>query len=309
MPELKPFISLIRRGEVVAFPTETVYGLGADAMNPAAVQKVFEIKGRPSDNPLIVHISDTKQLDQLVDTLPNEAYPLMKEFWPGPLTLVLNKKNQVPDLITAGLQTVAIRMPDHPLALEFISHTGPLVAPSANKSGRPSPTKASHVQNDLGTDFPVIDGGATHVGIESTVLDLTGATPSILRPGAVSRKQLESTLGVFVEESYFRPSVQPKSPGQKYSHYKPEANVHYGPVEEFKDGVLYLIVNPTSEDRKNIYRYDHDLEKLSRELYDRFRQADIQGYHTIHIEEIDPDEAINSGIFEALLNRILKASS
>lgn len=306
MPELKEYIDLIKAGEVVAFPTETVYGLGADAWNPSAIKKVFEVKGRPSDNPLIVHVSSEEHILDFAKTLPDEAHLLIKEFWPGPLSLILYKKDQVLDAVTAGLPTVAIRMPDHEIALEFISKTGPLVAPSANKSGRPSPTKAEHVKSDLGNDFPIIDGKATKVGLESTVLDLTGEHPEILRPGSISRKELEEVLGYDVHESFFHHLDTPKSPGQKYSHYKPEAEVRWlSPGESTDDKhCLYLLLHTALPPSENIISYEANADQLARDLYDRFRQADLEGYGSVVIEDI---RDLEQPIISALVNRIQKA--
>ncbi|MGE5703207.1 MAG: L-threonylcarbamoyladenylate synthase, partial [Clostridia bacterium] len=174
---------LIREGEVVAFPTETVYGLGADALSNHAVEKIFEAKGRPSDNPLIVHIGSVEQLSQVVSVVTDEAKLLIQTFWPGPLTLILPKQETVADLVTAGLETVGVRMPDHPIALALIQAAGvPIAAPSANLSGKPSPTTAEHVRVDLaGRIAAIVDGGATGVGVESTVIDMTATPPMILR--------------------------------------------------------------------------------------------------------------------------------
>ncbi len=305
MSDLTKYIQLIKSGEVVAFPTETVYGLGADAWNPSAIQKVFEVKGRPSDNPLIVHISNSKQVADFALEIPDSATKLMETFWPGPLSLVLKKKPEVLDAVTAGLDTVAIRMPDHPLALDFISQTGPLVAPSANTSGKPSPTKATHVQQDFGKDFPVIDGEATKIGLESTVVDLTQPIPAILRPGSISRKQIEEDLGTEVEESFFHHTEKPRSPGQKYSHYKPNAGVRWLKENEQPENPssLYLLISER-ESGSNIINYNEDLNKLAAELYDRFRQADHESFKEVVLERF---EDYNSEIASALLNRINKS--
>lgn len=302
---LDPFIALIQAGEVVAFPTETVYGLGADAWNPTAINKIFQLKGRPSDNPLIVHIASEKEIFNFAKTLPPWVAPLIEHFWPGPLSLVLEKKPHVLDAITAGLNTVAIRMPAHPLALEFISQTGPLVAPSANLSGKPSPTRAEHVTSDFGPDFPVIDGEATKVGLESTVLDVSNPTPAILRPGSISRKEIEDVLDQSVEESFFHVSSTPRSPGQKYSHYKPEAQVRWWQNGETPDSPksMYLLQEGTLSS-PNVVNYHNDLYRMARELYDRFRQADHEGYNEVVIQL--PAET-NHPMYSALFNRISRA--
>lgn len=310
MHNLSKYIDMIKAGDVVAFPTETVYGLGADAWNPAAIQKVFETKGRPSDNPLIVHISDKKQVSEFAAEVPEFASQLMDAFWPGPLSLVLPKKPNVLDAVTAGLDTVAIRMPNHKTALEFIGQTGPLVAPSANKSGRPSPTKAEHVKADFGRDFPVIDGGETTVGLESTVLDLSSGKPVILRPGRIGVGELEQALGVKVRLAENTSSIEtPRSPGQKYSHYKPTADVFYGKIDGFEDGGLYLMQAHPAKEAPNVILYQGDLEKLSRELYDRFRQADLQGYSFVHIQNFEQHKDSSPSLYEALMNRIQKATT
>ncbi len=310
MPDLKPFIDLIKAGELVAFPTETVYGLGADAWNPTAIQKVFSTKGRPADNPLIVHISNPDDVADFAVDIPEQAALLMDAFWPGPLTLVLNKKPEVLDLVTGGLNTVAIRMPDHSLALDFISQTGPLVAPSANKSGRPSPTKAAHVQADFGPNFPVIDGGETQVGLESTVLDLSSATPTILRPGSIGKTELEKVLGNEIQvDSTQSHEKTPKSPGQKYSHYKPSASVYYGEISSISPSALYLVQDDKIKSARNIINYKGNLQLLSKELYDRFRYADIEGYSAVYIESLLPYQSDFPALYDALLNRINKAVS
>lgn len=302
---LDKYIALIKEGEVVAFPTETVYGLGADAWNPSAIQKVFKIKGRPSDNPLIVHVSDLDQVLDFVASIQKEAQQLIDAFWPGSLSIILPKKPKVLDSVTAGLSTVAIRMPDHPIALDFISKTGPLVAPSANTSGNPSPTKANHVLQDFGSDFPVIDGESTQVGLESTVIDLSEGELTILRPGSISRKQIEEVLGIEIHESFFTKLAEPKSPGQKYSHYKPSAEVKWlGKKDAYSDpNTLFLLVD-SNHIAPNSVNYDGDLALLAKELYDRFRQADLEGYSKISIQ---PFSEQDHPIVSALLNRISKA--
>ena len=187
---------ILKKGGTVAFPTETVYGLGANALNEKAVEKIFKAKGRPADNPLIVHVSDISEVDNLVKNIPDTAYALMEEFWPGPLTVIMEKASQVPDIVTAGLDTVAIRVPSNKIALELIRMSDvPVAAPSANTSSRPSPTKASHVIDDLfGRVDVIIDGGSTEVGIESTVIDMTSEIPVILRPGGVTYEQLVTVI-------------------------------------------------------------------------------------------------------------------
>lgn len=220
---------ILRSGGLVAFPTETVYGLGANALDEKAVKNIYKAKGRPSDNPLIVHIAETNVLGDLVTTVPAAAQRLMDAFWPGPLTLVFPKSDRIPSVITAGLDTVAIRMPSHPIALALIKKAGvPVAAPSANSSGRPSPTLAKHVIEDLsGKVDVIIDGGNSKVGLESTVLDITSVPPVILRPGGVTLEQLRQILGnVGVDPaivSGHTSATPPRSPGMKYRHYAPKA--------------------------------------------------------------------------------------
>lgn len=217
-------------GKLVAFPTETVYGLGANAFNRHAVRRIFEVKGRPQDNPLILHICSIGQLYELTSMVTKEAEELAKNFWPGPLTVVLpRKKSFVNIAATAGLDTVAVRMPDHFLALNLIEKAKvPIAAPSANLSGKPSPTSGLHVLRDLAGKIElVLDGGYTRVGLESTVVDCTGSTPVILRPGGVTREDIEEKIGsVKIDSAVLKNKQQPASPGVKYLHYAPEGKVH-----------------------------------------------------------------------------------
>lgn len=222
--------TIIKKGGTVAFPTETVYGLGADALNPDAVRKIFKAKGRPLDNPLIVHIADIDQLDVIASDIPVSARCLMETFWPGPLTMIFKRKDIVPDVTTCDLDTVAVRMPDNPIALGLIKEAGtPIAAPSANISGRPSPTTAEHVISDLsGRIDAVIDGGAVRVGVESTVLDMTPDIPVLLRPGAVSIDQIREYVGEVLIGYTDRPAGAGevvRSPGLKYTHYSPETRL------------------------------------------------------------------------------------
>ena len=217
-------VECLKQGIPVAFPTETVYGLGANVFNPEAVEAVFKMKGRPSDNPLICHISDLNQLEILAREIPQEAYLLASHFWPGPLTLILKKQPQVPTIVTGGLDSVAVRMPRHPLALELIRRAGePLVGPSANQSGRPSSTDPSHVLSDFtGMTGVVLDGGVCKEGIESTVLYLAGEKPLLLRPGMIGLQQIENVLKCQIEIR----TGSHASPGTRYKHYAPNAKVH-----------------------------------------------------------------------------------
>ncbi len=305
---------ILLQGGLVAFPTETVYGLGAVVNQIPAVNRIFTVKGRPADNPLIVHLSGREQLDRVVSYIPPAAERLMDRFWPGPLTLVLPRSSAILKEISAGLPTVAVRMPAHPLALELIRAAGvPVVAPSANLSGRPSPTTARHVLADLaGKIEAVLDGGPCRVGVESTVLDLTGSCPVILRPGGVSREELEQVLGVTVERARWHGGQNPPSPGMKYRHYSPQ-------------GSLLLITGPPERRRKLIhslagYYRDRGIpaeilnpvqlkgsapgkEDLARCLYSKLRYYDLRGVKVILAEETPPE-----GIGLAIMNRLRKAA-
>lgn len=226
---------IIRVGGLVAFPTETVYGLGANGFDATAVAKIFKAKGRPQDNPLILHICEMPSLGLLAAEIPDEAVRLAHMFWPGPLTMVLKKKPVVPDAVTAGLGTVAIRMPANDIALKLIKEAGvPIAAPSANVSGRPSPTSGEHVMNDLaGVIDMVIDGGPSRIGVESTVVDLSGATPVLLRPGGLGLEELKLVVPD-VDLGTDNPDGPAKSPGMRHRHYSPKAPLflYKGPVEE-----------------------------------------------------------------------------
>ncbi|MEC6748455.1 L-threonylcarbamoyladenylate synthase [Marinilactibacillus sp. XAAS-LB27] len=223
--ELEKAAQLLLEGEVVTFPTETVYGLGADATNEEAVKKIYEAKGRPADNPLIIHVSSIEQAYEYAEEIPEAAQKIMEAFWPGPCTIVLKKKGPIAPTVTAGLETVGIRMPDHPIALQLIKDTGkPLAAPSANSSGKPSPTSAQHVYRDLnGKIAGIVEGGETGVGLESTVLDLSNPElPTILRPGGISRNEIEAVIGpVRFNPDLANHSDTPVAPGMKYTHYSP----------------------------------------------------------------------------------------
>ncbi|WP_409293479.1 L-threonylcarbamoyladenylate synthase [Peribacillus sp. SCS-37] len=321
--QLEEAAAYLRDNEAVAFPTETVYGLGANATNDAAVRKIYEAKGRPSDNPLIVHIASKSQLDDIAESVPEKAAQLMDAFWPGPLTLILQEKQgALSTLVTAGLDTVAIRMPAHPVALAVIEKSGlPIAAPSANTSGKPSPTTALHVFGDLnGKIAGIVDGGAAGVGVESTVLDCTGDVPVILRPGGITREQLEAVIGsVRSDVSLSDPNEAPRSPGMKYKHYAPQAEltlVNGSPeflqslvdekrAEGFKVGVL------TTEENTDFYRADEvlaagsrsDLGSVASGLYGalrRFDELDVQ----IIFGETYPVE----GMGQAVMNRLTKAA-
>lgn len=312
--EIQTYAGILKGNGVVAFPTETVYGLGASVWSPQAVKKVFDLKGRPSDNPLIVHISSYGMLLSLVADIPFQSRILMQKFWPGPLTLIFEKKQTVLDIVTGGLDSVAVRMPDHIYALKLIDLAGPLVAPSANKSGRPSPTSANHVLQDFGNQVMVMDGGQCNIGLESTVLDVRKEPFTILRPGKITAAMIYERTGLTVTETTNSDVLRPVSPGTKYSHYAPEANVRWISDDEmsrsqFQEYTLYLSLSKKFDalDRlfsRNIF-FDNDLDRMARELYDWFRKADLDGYRDIAIEK--PLSQGKEDISAALINRIEKA--
>ena len=224
--QLAPAARLLQQGEVVAFPTETVYGLGADGLNGEACRKIFAAKGRPADNPLILHISEKEEILPLTSGLSPMAEKLMEAFWPGPMTLIVPKSDRIPEVVTAGQETVAVRFPSNPVARALIRLTGrPLAAPSANKSGKPSPTNAQDVLQDMdGIIGGVVDGGACDIGVESTIIDTTGTVPVILRPGGITEEMIREVMGeVELDPGLVRPDQKPKAPGMKYRHYAPKA--------------------------------------------------------------------------------------
>lgn len=303
--------TLILAGEIIAFPTETVYGLGAQIFNTNAIKKIFDVKGRPSDNPLIAHISILSQADTIAKKLPQVFSILTDAFFPGPLTLVVEKKETVPDIASANLPTIGIRMPNHPVAWKLIDSVGyPLVAPSANISGKPSPTTASHVANDLHGRIPLIlDGGACSVGIESTVLDISTSTPTILRPGHITKEQLENILQQPVLFSDSLSSSQiPKAPGMKYRHYAPNASVmtidtldQFQKLSETTDTNSAMML--TNIHLPPTHEFSVVLPLNETTLFASFRRADQENIKTI-IVFIDEETKKNIG----LMNRIEKAT-
>ena len=310
---------IIRDGGLVAFPTETVYGLGADALNEVAVRSVYEAKGRPSDNPMIVHIAEASDMDALVEggsfMLPIYAKIAAKQLWPGPLTMVLRKDPSVPGVTTGGLDTVAIRMPMNETARKLIAEAGvPVAAPSANTSGRPSPTTAYDVLEDMdGRIDAVIMGDQCDVGIESTVVDMTGETPVILRPGIITKEWLEAVLGCTVEydksllaNATENAEFKPKSPGMKYTHYSPKAKVRLiaGDNETFGRRIMELGVEAKRDGLKPaILEYGNDAKKAAHKLFADLRELDRQGYDIIFIRAID-----EKGAGFSVMNRMLKSA-
>ncbi len=262
--DIQTAANIIKTGGIVAMPTETVYGLAADALNGKAVRKIFKAKGRPMDNPLIVHISDISQIYTLVREFPKRAQLLADNFWPGPLTIILPKSDRIPDEVSAGLDTVAVRFPSHPTALRLISLSSPLAAPSANLSGSPSPTTAGHVCDDMnGRIDAIIDGGDCDVGVESTVITLAEDPPRLLRPGGITVEQLRSVIGeVIIDNAVTAPLAKGEkaaSPGMKYKHYAPEAEVILldGNNEKFRQ-----YVNDNGRDGDAVLCYNEDLGTL-----------------------------------------------
>ncbi len=324
---LRQAANIIKSGGLVAFPTETVYGLGANGLDEDAVKKIYIAKERPQDNPLILHVSSMDEVSRLVDKIPEEARLCMDKFWPGPLTIILNRSKLVPDIITAGLDSVAIRMPNNPIALKLIEMANtPIAAPSANTSGSPSPTKANHVIEDLnGKIDMIIDGGSAEVGLESTILDLTGDTPSILRPGGITLEQLRQVMpNVVVDVTEVSEFMTPKSPGQKYRHYAPIADlilfegkmediskaINKKTLELMEDGLKVGIM--ATEETKEEYPEGYVIVVGSREkretiasnLFTAIRFFDEARVNIILAEGIEMDN-----IGTAIMNRLVKAST
>ncbi len=318
--------ALIRSGELVAFPTETVYGLGANALDADAVKRIFEAKGRPGDNPLIVHVSALKQIGPLISVEPSPlARALMDAYWPGPMTLIFPKSALVPPAVTAGLDTVAIRFPAHPAARALIDAARrPVAAPSANRSGRPSPTTAAHVLADMDGRIPMIlDGGPCAVGLESTVIDMTGDVPRILRPGGVTPEMIEAVCGAArVDEAVMRPlreGERPRSPGMKYRHYAPRGSLtvvqgdEAAVTERIKqlydaaEGTPLILALerhlPAYGDRRAL-SLGRDAAGMARALFDALRQADDLGADALFSEAVPAD-----GLGLAVMNRLGRAAA
>ncbi len=308
----------IKRGKLVAFPTETVYGLGANALDEEAVKSIFLAKGRPQDNPLIVHIAEKSDIFSLVVSVPEAATKILDNLTPGPITIILEKSDIVPLTVTAGGKTVAIRIPESEIARELIKRAGvPVAAPSANTSGKPSPTKAKHVYEDLSDKVEyIIDGGACRVGLESTVLDLTVTPPQILRPGGVTHEELSMLIGEVVGyKNGDNMQTSPKSPGMKYRHYAPRAKmtVYQGvacrkEIEKAinsynKEKIYILTAGKASYQNVKTINCGETPEEYSKNLFDALRCADGDGADIIFAEL--PFEA--GGIATALFNRIYKS--
>lgn len=317
--ELDQASQLLRSAELVAFPTETVYGLGANAMDAAAVQKIFVAKGRPSDNPLILHIADRNQVSLIARDVPVIAEQLMTRFWPGPLTIVIPKRPEVPDVVTAGLDTVAVRLPNHPIALELLRHTGvPLAAPSANRSGRPSATTWQAVAEDLDSRIAgLVCGEPTSLGLESTVVDANSHPPRVLRPGGVSLEQLQEicpSIVPYARHSLTQGKSAVNSPGLKYKHYQPSAIVLVvsavtagSELESIvpSSSVAYYIgiKQPANPSRFRCILVCSNASDYAAKLFDYFRKADLSAADVVCCEEVK-----EVGIGVALLDRLRRAS-
>lgn len=318
---------IIKGGGTVVFPTETVYGLGANALDAEAAGKIFTAKGRPQDNPLIIHVAD-KNIKPYVEEIPDDAKTLMEKFWPGPLTIILKKSPLIPEVITAGLDSVAIRMPKNNIALELIRLSAvPIAAPSANLSGRPSPTEVGHVIDDLsGKVDMILGGGRTNVGLESTVIDMT-EKPTILRPGGVTYEELKETLGeVFIDPAVMKKpdaNLKPRAPGMKYRHYSPRAEMYIinGSMERVVEKINELCAENQGKGRKvgimaadqTVMMYKGDVvlsmgdrnnpRTIASSVFDRLREFDKQGVDIIFSEGVD-----EHGIGLAIMNRMKKAA-
>lgn len=320
---------IIKRGGLVAFPTETVYGLGGDALNPESSRKIYAAKGRPSDNPLIVHICDFEDIYKIADYIPEAAKRLAKKFWPGPLTMIFKKKDIVPKETTGGLDTVAIRFPSHPVAKAFIKAAGGFVAaPSANLSGRPSPTTGEHVYEDMnGRIEMIIDSGPCDIGLESTIVDFTQDVPMMLRPGYVNEEMLKRELDELDKDpAVFGNTLTdaaPKAPGMKYRHYAPKGNLSIvsGSSENVREYIKKSIASEKSGKRvgvlcshENAMQYKEadfvgDIgsrdkeEEIAGRLYDLLRKCDEEDIDVIYSEEFDTPRL---GL--AIMNRLIKAA-
>lgn len=320
---------IIKKGGLVAFPTETVYGLGANALQPDAAKKIYQAKGRPSDNPLIIHISEKADLDDLVLDISAEAEQLMNAFWPGPMTLIFTKKEAVPYETTGGLDTVAVRMPDHPIARALIKSAGvPIAAPSANTSGRPSPTTAEHVCEDLkGKVDMILDGGMVGIGIESTIIDMSGTVPVLLRPGAVTVRMITEIISnLQIDHGILEPmkaGEHPKAPGMKYKHYAPKAELTL--VEGEPDQVVAAIKRLAVDKQKSGFRVGII---CTEETKARYREGEIRSigfrsrpetiaahlfyvlreFDHLNVDYIYSESFADDELGFAIMNRLMKAA-
>lgn len=323
--EIKTAAALLQAGKIVAFPTETVYGLGADALLPTAVKEVFAVKGRPTDNPLIVHVADFEMTKNFVESYHPLTKKIVENFWPGPLTLIFKiKKDSLAAVVTGGLSTAAFRMPDNKKTLALIKETGaPLVGPSANTSGKPSPTTANHVFHDLhGKISGILDDGPTKIGVESTVLDLSGEVPLILRPGAVTQEKLSQVLGqsIALDGHLVQESETPKAPGMKYKHYAPDTKVLMVKNADWDQAIAWaqnkkipfaLLTGPTRGEKYQTAAADQfifstdSVEAAAQGLFSGLRALDEAGKAQIIFAEIFPEDHLGL----AYMNRLKKAAS
>ena len=322
--QLHKVANLLKAGKTVVFPTETVYGLGANALDPEAAKKIYEAKGRPSDNPLIVHISKKEDVDFLAGNISQDSKLLMEAFWPGPLTLILDKSDNVPIETTGGLMTVAIRMPSNPIARKLIDLAGvPIAAPSANISGRPSITSSKYLVEELCERVDaIIISEDSEIGLESTVIDMTASTPVILRPGKIGKTEIEKILNKEIEldPSLKDENAAPKSPGMKYKHYSPNATVIVvtGSLDEMKQKInqkLSLDKNKSDkvkvvclEERVSLYdgygiSWGKNSQEAAKNLFKILRLMDEQNIEVVYFEALNSDE-----ISEAVMNRLIKAA-
>lgn len=319
---------ILKRGGLVAFPTETVYGLGGNALDPEASKKIYAAKGRPSDNPLIVHIAEIGALDRIVKNVPEKAKKLADAWWPGPLTMIFDKTDEVPLETTGGLDTVAVRFPSNKIAMHMIRYAGGYVAaPSANTSGRPSPTLAEHVEEDLGGVIDmIIDGGQVDIGLESTIIDFTVDPPAILRPGYINREMAQEVIGEVTVDPGILPAnsnIRPKAPGMKYRHYAPKADLTIieGEPEQVEAAIRKLADEQTKAGKKvgiictdesaEAYKTGdiHDIgnrteeETIARHLYEILRDFDDENVDVIYSESFYTPK-----IGQAIMNRLMKAA-
>ncbi len=328
--DLEEAVSILQQGGLVAFPTETVYGLGANGLDVTASEKIYAAKGRPSDNPLILHIGDFTALDDLTNGCSEKGRKLAEAFWPGPLTLIMKKSDKVPYSVTGGLDTVAIRMPSHPVAYELIRQSGIYIAaPSANKSGRPSPTKAEHVIEDLDGIIPmIIDGGKVEIGLESTIVDVTEEIPMILRPGYITTEMLEEVVGRVDLDPAILGRMEdallaPKAPGMKYKHYAPkgELTIYEGNSENVVQAINQIVEQKLLEGYKvGVIATDEtfsmyakgsvktigtrkDESTIAGSLFEILREFDSENTEYIYTESFH-----NNKLGQAIMNRLLKAA-
>ena len=318
--KIKEASNIILNGGLVIFPTETVYGLGADAFNPVASEKIYSAKGRPSDNPLILHISDFDMLNRIVKKIPENAKRLITKFWPGPLTVILEKKDIVSDKITGGLNSVAVRMPSNPIALSFIRNANtPIAAPSANLSGRPSITRWEDAVEEMGERVDaILLSEPSEIGLESTIIDLTQDTPMILRVGKISKTEIEKEIGkIGIDKTILGEKDVPKAPGMKYKHYSPNAQVFIATKENFVEKVKQNYKRSTSSNPvvftmtgnksyfkdEKVYLLGETTLQAAKVFFHFLRKADKEGYDTRILEDISFDE-----IGEAVMNRARKSA-